>query len=142
LKINNGREGEFLAASVIQGMNGWDVIHAGVQRIDLVAFCGETVVRVQVKSTLHPRRISTQYNGAICYDFLITGKIGGVKARRRLSRKDCDVIMLVALDKQVCRAMSVDDLHGKIHWRLPPDQFTPGEQTRTLKEVFDGCRSN
>ena len=107
------------------------MVFAGVHRIDLVAFSGPHVVRVQVKSTVAPRRPSQR--GRYKYEFLVGSMVGGV--RRKMSEEDCDVVALVALDKRLCQFMPVEKC-TKIHWRIPPGEFTVENQERTLREVF------
>lgn len=132
--VNTGKAAEFLAASVMQSRQAdrWEVVFAGVHRIDLVAFSGPHVVRVQVKSTLAPRK-ATKWATAK-YEFLVCSLVNG--ARRKLTKADCDVVSLVALDVRRCHFMPVSKC-TKIHWRIPPEEFTLENQERTLREVFE-----
>ena len=52
-----------------------------------------------------------------------------------MSEEDCDVVVLVALDKRLCQFMPVEKC-TKIHWRIPTGEFTVENQERTLREVF------
>ena len=108
------------------------MVYAGVHRIDLVAFSGQHVVRVQVKSTVAPRR--TSQRGNIKYEFLVGSVVRGV--RHKLTKSECDVVALVALDRRLCQFMSVEKC-TKIHWRILPGEFTVENQERTLREAFD-----
>ena len=107
------------------------MVYAGVHRIDLAAFSGPHVVRVQVKSTLAPRRATK--TAKIKYEFLVGSAVGGT--RRTLSSEECDVVALVALDKRLCRFMSVEAC-TKIHWRFLAEEFTVETQEQTLREAF------
>ena len=123
-----------MAASVIQSRQAdrWEVVFAGVSRIDLVAFSGPHVVRVQVKSTIKPRKAT---NRALPrYEFLVYRAASG--ARRKLTKVDCDIVVLVALDKRLCKFVPVEKC-TKMHWRIPPEEFTVENQERTLREVFE-----
>ena len=132
--MNTGKAAEFLAASVMQSRRAdrWEVVFAGVHRIDLVAFSGPHVVRVQVKSTLAPRKSTKRATAK--YEFLVCSFIAG--ARRKLTKADCDVVALVALDVRLCHFMPVEKC-TRIHWRVPPKEFTVENQERTLREVFE-----
>ncbi len=131
--MNTGKAAEYLAASVIQSQEAerWEVVYAGVHRIDLVAFSGSHVVRVQVKSTIKPRK-STK-TAKTKYEFLVGSLVGGT--RKKLTSSECDVVALVALDKRLCRFMPVEDC-VRIHWRFLPGEFTVEAQERTLRDVF------
>lgn len=140
--MNTGRAAEYLAASVIQSQKSerWDVVYAGVHRIDLVAFSGPHVVRVQVKSTVGPRKAAR--GSLFKYEFLVGSMVnqkrkpsGRYGSRRKLQQHECDVVALVALDKRLCRFMPIEDC-TKIHWRFLPKDFTLKTQEKTLKEAF------
>jgi hypothetical protein len=132
--MNTGKAAEFLAASVMQSRQAdrWEVVFAGVRRIDLVAFSGPHVVRVQVKSTLAPRKATKR--ALTRYEFLVYSLSAG--ARCKLTKADCDIVALVALDIRLCQFMPVEKC-TKIHWRIPPEEFTVENQERTLREVFE-----
>ena len=131
--MNTGKAAEYLAASVIQSQEAerWEVVYAGVHRIDLVAFSGPHVVRVQVKSTVAPRRANKR--AQIKYEFLVGSAVGG--GRRKLTSDECDIVALVALDKRLCRFMPVEAC-TRIHWRFLVDEFTVETQEQTLREAF------
>tara|TARA_R100000306_G_scaffold19382_1_gene23543 strand:+ start:141 stop:566 length:426 start_codon:yes stop_codon:yes gene_type:complete len=136
--VNTGKAAEYLAASVIQSQEAerWEVVYAGVHRIDLVAFSGAHVVRVQVKSTVAPRRANKK--AKIKYEFLVGSAVGGGRrnhSRRLLTSDECDVVALVALDKRLCRFMPVE-VCTRIHWRFSVDEFTVETQEQTLREAF------
>ena len=132
--MNTGKAAEFLAASVMQSRQAdrWEVVFAGVRRIDLVAFSGPHVVRVQVKSTLAPRKATKR--ALTRYEFLVYSLSAG--ARCKLTKADCDIVALVALDIRLCQFMPVEKC-TKIHSRTPPAEFTVANQERTLREVFE-----
>ena len=112
------------------------MVYAGVHRIDLVAFSGPHVVRVQVKSTIAPRRANKK--AKIKYEILVGSAVGGGRrnhSRRLLASDECDIVALVALDKRLCRFMPVE-VCTKIHWRFLVDEFTLETQEQTLREAF------
>ena len=132
--MNTGKAAEFLAAAVMQARRAdrWEVVFAGVSRIDLVAFSGPHVVRVQVKATIKPRKATNRARTR--YEFLVYSVAAG--ARRKLTKVDCDIVVLVALDKRLCKFVPVEKC-TKMHWRVPPEEFTVENQERTLREVFE-----
>tara|TARA_R110001599_G_scaffold19784_2_gene75393 strand:- start:514 stop:927 length:414 start_codon:yes stop_codon:yes gene_type:complete len=123
-----GLQGELLASSVLQGY-GIDNDLVGKDGYDLLAWLEQKPIRVQVKATqkAHTDRGKTvaRYNFQTNY--------GGQKTP--ISKIQCDMLALVALDKRTIHFMLPENLSTtkKIHEK----QMTLENEQMTFSKVFD-----
>tara|TARA_R100001443_G_scaffold21655_1_gene33892 strand:+ start:13924 stop:14337 length:414 start_codon:yes stop_codon:yes gene_type:complete len=126
-----GLQGELLASSVLQGygINNDIVSKVGY---DLLAWLQTKPIRIQVKATQRPHY--DKGKSVARYNFQTN--FGGQKTP--ISKVQCDVLALVALDKRLIYFMLPDNL--KSTKKIYEEQMTLDNERVTFAEVFDTLR--
>lgn len=111
--FENGKLGEYICAVRLMKL-GVSCEIVNLDTIDIIANHDESVIRIQVKaSKLKRHRHSWTYQFATC----VTGK------KRPMTKADCDIVALVALDCERVLFKPVDKLKGQITKRVLPRKF-------------------
>jgi len=124
--IDIGRAGEFIAATRIE-LGGWRAVPATADAVDLIAMSDSgRVLRVQVKSTRRPYAKNGFY-------YFGTGR---GRHRRGLTKSDCDVVAMVALDLGRCVFRRVEELNRAVTTRLSSDAMSVEAEAASFEESF------
>ena len=119
-----GRVGEYLAAACIE-KNGWRVVVATTEGVDLIAMKDKRIKRIQVKASKSPQKDGRWYQ-------FMTSR--GIR-RRKLTKDDCDIVCLVAVDLDVCLFRRVQDI-TTLTSTIACDMMTPENEEKSFKKAF------
>jgi hypothetical protein len=124
--IDVGRAGEFIAATRIE-LGGWRAVPATADAVDIVAMSDDgRVLRVQVKSTRKPYTKNGYYYFGTCRG----------RHRRGLTKSDCDIVAMVALDLGRCVFRRVEELNRAVTTRLSPDAMSIEAEAESFQKSF------
>jgi len=121
-----GSMGEFLTAyKLVQMGYPTEVIRLG--KIDLLTVVHDRPLRVQVKTTrkraYRDNRSNANHRAYYSYHF---STCSGCKPKYPLSKKDCDIVALVAVDLERIFFVRTKELEGRITKRMGPTRFYDG----------------
>ena len=123
-----GRIGEYLCAATLEELSVKCSI-VNQSGFDILAFVGERVVRIQVKSTSCIRQINDrpgQY-----YTFLCAKN----SKKKKITKKDADIVALVAIDRRLVYFITVEKVTG-LNKRIRPEVF---DNENIEKESWNDC---
>ena len=111
--FENGKLGEYICAVRLMKL-GVSCEIVNLDTIDIIANLKDSLIRIQVKASNKKKHgHSWGYQFATC----VTGK------KRPMTKSDCDIIALVALDCERVLFKPVDTLKGQITKRILPRKF-------------------
>ena len=111
--LETGKLGEYLCAARLMKL-GVSCEIVNLNTIDIIAQVSEKIYRVQVKSTVlraHGRAMGYQFSTSY------TGR------KVPLTKKHCDIVALVAVDKERVLFRPVECLKGQVTKRILPRKF-------------------
>jgi len=127
-----GAMGEFIAASVIMGFEGWSVGHVPQDGYDLIAFDEEGALRVQVKSGF--MRQDKDYRKP-CYHFN-----NGTGGKKILRADKYDILCHCSLSERRCYFYAACSVN-KVSQRYPASFFDdPEKEFDSWRKAVHICR--
>ena len=121
-ETTTGLIGEHIALAAIMS-NGWKATHCPMDRIDVLAFSGQTFIRVQVKtaSLLSNSGRSARHHFQLGH---------GCKTKHLPKPSDYDVLCLISPNARRALFMPVTRIQQR-SMRLPASRFTPSEEAES-----------
>jgi len=119
--------GEFLTAFKLVQL-GYPTEVVRLEKMDLITLVkGRKPIRVQVKSSSCKREYDTRKRGKrrpySTYHFSVCS---GAKPKQPLTKDQCDIVALVALDLERIIFLRIKELEGRITKRVGPTKFYDG----------------
>ena len=126
-----GLQGELIASSLLLSY-GIDNDLVSKDGYDIIAWINAKPFRVQVKATLKPHIEAgeTKYR----YNW----NLGFGKAKKPYTSKECDIIVLVALDRRLCHFMLPNNNKSK---KMYINKMTIENEQQTFKEVINDIKN-
>jgi len=130
-ETTTGLIGEHTALAAILSMDGgWKATHCPMDRIDVLAFCEQTFIRVQVKTAT----LAVQCHHKSARHHFNLGH--GCKTKKLPTKDDYDVLCLVSPNARRCLFMPVSSVQ-QYSMRLPASRFTPEEEASSWAKTVD-----
>lgn len=134
--LMTGQMGELLTAFQLVKM-GYPTEIVRLEKIDLLTLVGgRKPLRVQVKASSCKREYDTRKRGKrrpySTYHFSVCS---GGHPKQPLTKEDCDIVALVAIDLEKIIFLRTKELEGRVTKRIGPTKFYDG-CTRT---TWDNC---
>ena len=131
-----GRIGESIVVTKLLKMGvPAELVRLG--RVDVFAIRNEKPLRIQVKATSLKRRYTRDSGRGTkppVYHFSTSTSIKGVKTP--LTKKDVDIVALVAVDIERIIFHKVERLSSNISFKISPKDFCLGCEENTWKKCF------
>jgi len=128
-ELDTGKIGEYICALRML-KSGISCQISNFEALDIIAYHGSRLLRIQVKSSTIKNKGSGKGFG---YQFNLA--VGG-KQKRHLTDADCDIIALVAIEHEQVMFYPRERLHGAKTKRVAPSKF---DDPNLCLKTWDRC---